>query len=304
MRLALNAYAHAVRSNVPPPLGRRHRIEGIALVDPLDLPRFEPLGIVASTPASRANHESQRAALLTRHLGAEVLEQRFPTIVTRCRQAGFDPATQLVPVAPAQHYASGGVRTDLHGRTSVPGLYACGEVSHTGVHGANRLASNSLLEGLVFAERVAREISRAARILAGSRHGALIALERETGLQDLAAESGVPSHADLRAEIERLRELTRHDLAARGIPMREDTVLPPEMFEKQARRRVNLGLVLAEQPLRLLGGAPAAGEVAGSQKLVETRRIEGITQDSLAVEERIQAAPQIGVILEHPRYRF
>jgi L-aspartate oxidase len=94
-----------------------------------------------------------------RHLGAEFLEQRFPTIVARCRDAGFDPATQLVPVAPAQHYASGGVRTDLHGRTSVHGLYACGEVSHTGVHGANRLASNSLLEGLVFGHRIADQLA-------------------------------------------------------------------------------------------------------------------------------------------------
>ncbi|NUO33489.1 MAG: FAD-binding protein, partial [Dermatophilaceae bacterium] len=100
-----------------------------------------------------------------RHLGAEFLEQRFPSIVQRCRELGFDPATQLLPVAPAQHYASGGVRTDLRGRTSVEGLYACGETSCTGVHGANRLASNSLLEGLVFARRIADDLT--ARLGAG-----------------------------------------------------------------------------------------------------------------------------------------
>ena len=95
-----------------------------------------------------------------RHLGREFLEHRFPTIVASTRAAGVDPVTDLIPVAPAAHYASGGVRTDLFGRTSIPGLYACGEVACTGVHGANRLASNSLLEGLVFAKRIADDIAR------------------------------------------------------------------------------------------------------------------------------------------------
>jgi L-aspartate oxidase len=84
---------------------------------------------------------------------------RFPTITAFCRAAGVDPAVDLIPVAPAAHYSSGGIRTDLSGRSTVPGLYACGEAACTGVHGANRLASNSLLEGLVFARRIAADIA-------------------------------------------------------------------------------------------------------------------------------------------------
>ena len=87
------------------------------------------------------------------------LTTRFPTITASCLAAGVDPTTGLIPVAPAANYASGGVRTDLRGRTSIAGLYACGEVACTGVHGANRLASNSLLEGLVFSRRIAEDIA-------------------------------------------------------------------------------------------------------------------------------------------------
>ncbi|MFF3570342.1 L-aspartate oxidase [Nocardia jiangxiensis] len=79
--------------------------------------------------------------------------QRFPTITASCRAVGIDPRADLIPVAPAAHYQCGGILTDPHGRTTVPGLYAAGEVARTGLHGANRLASNSLLEGLVVGER-------------------------------------------------------------------------------------------------------------------------------------------------------
>ncbi|MBD0293312.1 MAG: L-aspartate oxidase [Jiangellaceae bacterium] len=112
-------------------------------------------GVISAMTETGAEH----VWLDARHLPADFLEQRFPTIVARCRKHHFDPATMLIPVAPAQHYASGGVRTDLRGRSSVPGLYACGEVSCTGVHGANRLASNSLLEGLVFGHRIAADLA-------------------------------------------------------------------------------------------------------------------------------------------------
>ncbi len=90
-----------------------------------------------------------------RMLGEETWRVRFPTIWHSCRRAGINPATDLIPVAPACHYFCGGVETDIDGATNLGGLYACGEVASSGVHGANRLASNSLLEGLVFARRIA-----------------------------------------------------------------------------------------------------------------------------------------------------
>ena len=85
--------------------------------------------------------------------------ERFPAITTMLLVQGLDPTEHLIPVAPAMHYAMGGIATDLAGRSSVPGLWAVGEVACTGVHGANRLASNSLLEGLVFADRAARALA-------------------------------------------------------------------------------------------------------------------------------------------------
>ena len=131
-----------------------------------ELADLAPRDVVAKAIVARmAQTGADHVFLDARHLGKEFLEKRFPSIVARCRELGFDPVCELLPVAPAQHYASGGVLTDHVGRTSLAGLYACGEVSCTGVHGANRLASNSLLEGLVFAHRIADDI--AARLSAG-----------------------------------------------------------------------------------------------------------------------------------------
>lgn len=91
-------------------------------------------------------------------IGAVKLLSRFPNIVARCREAGIDPVTDPIPVAPGEHFSCGGVWTDRLGRTSLSGLYAVGETACTGVHGANRLASNSLLEGLVYGERVGAQL--------------------------------------------------------------------------------------------------------------------------------------------------
>ncbi|MFI1830993.1 L-aspartate oxidase [Streptomyces sp. NPDC020412] len=132
-----------------------------------ELAELAPRDIVAKAIMRRMQEQdADHMYLDARHFGAAMWEHRFPTILAACRAHGIDPVTEPVPVAPAAHYASGGVRTDLDGRTTVPGLYACGEVACTGVHGANRLASNSLLEGLVFAERLAADIANVANTTA------------------------------------------------------------------------------------------------------------------------------------------
>jgi L-aspartate oxidase len=124
-----------------------------------ELAELAPRDIVAKGIMRRMHETGAEHMFLDgRHFGAQMWEERFPTILASCRAHGIDPVTELIPVAPAAHYASGGVHTDLRGHTSVSGLYACGEAACTGVHGANRLASNSLLEGLVFAERIAADI--------------------------------------------------------------------------------------------------------------------------------------------------
>ena len=135
--------------------------ERVLTVDDHPLADLAPRDVVAKAIHRRMRERGDDHVLLdARHLGEDLLLTRFPTIVGRCREAGVDPVVEPIPVAPAAHYASGGVRTDLDGRTDVPGLYACGEVACTGVHGANRLASNSLLEGLVFAGRIGDDLAR------------------------------------------------------------------------------------------------------------------------------------------------
>jgi nicotinate-nucleotide pyrophosphorylase (carboxylating) len=125
-----------------------------------ELGDLAPRDVVARTIArTMAEQDTDHVYLETRHFGEATWKRRFPTILASCLSHGVDPLAQPIPVAPAAHYASGGAEVDIDGRTSVPGLWAVGEVARTGVHGANRLASNSLLEGLVYADRIAARLA-------------------------------------------------------------------------------------------------------------------------------------------------
>jgi len=141
----------------------------------------------------------RRAFLDARRAVGESFPERFPTVFEACRRHGLDPRAEPIPVAPAAHYHMGGVHVDLDGRTSVPGLWAAGEVACTGVHGANRLASNSLLEALVFGARVARSVGEV-----------LPSLPRPAGHLEMppadgwATGEGEEAAAEGRAEVRRL----------------------------------------------------------------------------------------------------
>jgi L-aspartate oxidase len=124
------------------------------------LAELAPRDVVARA-VWRKRQAGERVYLDAREAVGAAFPKRFPTVTAACRAAGIDPVAAPIPVAPAAHYHMGGVAVDANGRSAVPGLWAVGEVAATGLHGANRLASNSLLEALVFAARAADDIKGA-----------------------------------------------------------------------------------------------------------------------------------------------
>ena len=152
--------------------------------------------------------------------GIKNFAERFPTIHQSCVEDRIDPTKELIPVAPASHYASGGIRVDLNGRSTVPGLYACGETACTGAHGANRLASNSLLEGLVFGARIAFDIAlslkREKKIVPDRRKPILIDASARRRIQEAMSRGAgvVRSKESLErtlAELKEIRAITSKD---------------------------------------------------------------------------------------------
>jgi L-aspartate oxidase len=159
--------------------------------------------LVSRAIVKEAARTAQPVFLTLQHLDADWVHQRFPTIAAACRTAGLDLARDLIPVGPAAHYIMGGVETDTWGRSSLPGLFAAGEVACAGVHGANRLASNSLLEGLVFGARAAQAMLEPPT--AGAMNNVVVVSTAvEAGLQTGRADTGRSEDRPLPAAVQTL----------------------------------------------------------------------------------------------------
>ena len=210
---------------------RRHRLAELA-----------PRDIVARE-IFREQQAGSAVFLDARKIGRS-FARRFPGIYRICLARGIDPRKDKIPVTPAAHYMMGGIVTDLAGRSSLERLYACGEVSCTGVHGANRLASNSLLEGLVFAERVARDMVSMPKLARAPRVAPWTVLPlRDRGAAQVAADS-IRELMWNDAGIHRTAKGLRHCIdQLGGIASR----LPPGATEE--RNMVDTALLIAEAAL-------------------------------------------------------
>ncbi|WP_255447248.1 L-aspartate oxidase [Schumannella soli] len=229
-----------------------------------------PRDVVARGIAAAMARQNGRPVLLDATvLGADYLERRFPGLTATTRAHGFDWATEPIPVTPAAHYWMGGVRTDVDGRTSLPGLFCVGEAACTGVHGANRLASNSLLESLVFAERAAAALDVAWRPLAPLPRGEVRTVapvapphaSTPVGLSETQAdpferpESASESHADEIARIQSIMwdhvglERSAESLEQAGrllaaIP--RDSAAPGDIAALEARNLAELATLIVD----------------------------------------------------------
>ena len=168
--------------------------------------KYHPMGELAprDVVARAIMHELERsrakdtvAYLDLTDLEADHIRRRFPRIYSTCMQYNIDITSELIPIRPAAHYAMGGVRTDLDGRTTLPGLYAAGEAAGTGVHGANRLASNSLLEGLVFGARAGRKMRDELKIGSKKAHDVPPAAAYSNGPLTVPVETTIAQVQDL-----------------------------------------------------------------------------------------------------------
>ncbi len=164
-----------------------------------------PRDVVAAAIDARLRATGEACVYLDA-TGIDDVHRRFPTVTAACLAAGIDPAARPIPVVPGAHYSCGGVRTDVHGRTELPGLFAAGEVARTGMHGANRLASNSLLEGLVVGGRAGRAASAHAQ-QAGPATAAAPAAVRLPALDRNVLQRAMSRHASVVRDADGLQQL-------------------------------------------------------------------------------------------------
>jgi len=205
------------------------------------MPKYHPMGELAprDVVARAIMHELERTRakdpivyLDLTDLDAEHIRKRFPRIYATCMQFNIDITTELIPVRPAAHYAMGGVRTDLDGRSTLPGLYAAGEAAGTGVHGANRLASNSLLEGLVFGARAGKKMRDELKLPA----------KREGDVPPAAAYSNGPLPVPVETTIGQLQEFMWKQVgivrAAEGMKQAVQSIqqMAPTLAHPRSRR--------------------------------------------------------------------
>jgi L-aspartate oxidase len=220
-----------------------------------ELADLAPRDVVAKAILRRMHETGAEHVWLDgRHFGSEKWRVRFPTIYSTLTSLGIDPARDLIPVVPACHYASGGIRTDLHGLSTVDGLYACGEAACTGVHGANRLASNSLLEGLVFGRRIAATIVE--RLAVSGKPGEAVPSTDAAGLVDDSIRPQLQRLMSADAGV--LRDLKGLDAADRGMAELAET--PATSCGTDGWEATNLLTVAAA----LVGAARAREETRGS----------------------------------------
>jgi L-aspartate oxidase len=232
-------------------------------------------GVFAEIAAGRG------AYLDARHAIGAAFPERFPTVYESCISAGIDPARALIPVAPAAHYHMGGVLTDARGRTSLEGLWAAGEVATTGVHGANRLASNSLLEGLVFAARVAEDISW----LVQRRPNAFAA--------EFDSPAGEPLHIEDSRENELRALMSRHVGMVRNGDGLAAAIGAIARIEREAKSQLLRNMAVAA--LLVATAAWRRRESRGAHyrddfpqaNPSEARRLAGVLADARAIAERV-----------------
>lgn len=211
-----------------------------------------PRDRVARGVACEIERTGQPVYLSLDSLSRDFVERRFPSLAGACRSIGLDLASDRIPVGPAAHYVMGGVETDLDGRTSVPGLFAAGEVACTGAHGANRLASNSLLEGLVFGAVSGRAMRHTDRVL--SRASTLPTVTAHG--PDPKAREALPTAAEVRDLMWRQVGLFRdRDGLSKAVTMlnRWATAFPDRFRDEETWRIVSLittGRLVARAALR------------------------------------------------------